>query len=318
MTTIGEVEGASARLRPYVRRTPLERSARLSRELDCEVLLKLECQQLTGSFKLRGAYNKLLQLGSEECARGVLAASTGNHGLAVAHAAARLGIEALVYVPRTADPAKLEGIASAGAELRFAGEECAQAELAAREHAARDSKAYISPYNDADVIAGQGSIAIELLEQEPELAAIVVAVGGGGLAAGIGTFLQGQRPEIDLIGVSPHASAAMHAALKAGRIVEIPHAPTLSDATAGGLEPQALTFPACKRVLRELLLVEEEAILDEMRELILDHHLLVEGAAACALAGLRQVAQRYRGRSVAVVLCGANVSRQALRRVLAS
>lgn len=311
-----EVEAAAARLAGRVRRTPVERSPKLSAELGADVHLKLENLQRTGSFKLRGATNKLLLLDAATRARGVVAASTGNHGAAVASAAADLGIDAVVYAPTNATPGKLEAIRGLGAEVRLHGEDCLVSELAARAMAEAEGRAYVSPYNDPAVVAGQGTLAVELCEDLPELEAVVVSVGGGGLISGIGAYLKAVRPRVQIIAVSPANSAAMEASLRAGKVVDVEHLPTLSDGTAGGMEADTITFPMCRDAIDRFVLVDEDAIADGVRRMVVQHHTLVEGAAGAAVAGALAAAEHLAGKQVAIVLCGANIDGARLKELL--
>ena len=177
-------------------------------------------------------------------------------------------------------------------------------------------RTYISPYNDLTIIAGQGSIGHELLQQVPDLGAVFIAIGGGGLISGIGSYLKSVRPEIQIIGCSPAASPAMHACLKAGKIIDVPCHNTLSDATAGGVEPGAITFEHCQEVVDRSLLVGEADIAAAVRDVVGTHHMLIEGAAGVAIAGYRQVAEDYADIPTAIVLCGANISSSALQQIL--
>ena len=310
------VEAAAERIAGQVRRTPVERSRFLAGEGDGGVWLKLENLQLTGSFKLRGATNKILSLGEEARARGVVAASSGNHGAAVARAAAAAGCPALVYVPEGVAAGKLEAIRSWGVEVRKHGGDCVVAELAARRHAEAAEMTYISPYNDPHVVAGQGTLGRELAEQLPQLEAVFIALGGGGLISGAGGYLKALRPNLTVIACSPENSPVMHASLEAGRIVEMESRPTLSDGTAGGVEPGAITFDLCRQVIDESLLVSEERIAEAVRLIVGRHHTLIEGAAGVAVAGYLAVRERFAGQRVGIVLCGANIDAEVLRRIL--
>ena len=310
-----DVEAAAQRIAGHVRRTPLEPSAWLGAGA-CEVHLKLECWQRTGSFKLRGATNAL-RARSAEAPEGVVAASTGNHGLAVATAAADLSTRAIVYAPETADPGKLAAVARAGAEVRRAGADCVEAEAAARAFSEESGLPYVSPYNDPLVCAGQGTIGLELHEDLERLDAVYVALGGGGLIGGIGGYLNAVRPETRIVGVSPRQSPVLAESIAAGRILEMPCGPTLSDATAGGVEPGSITFELCREVIDEFVEVDEDEIAAAMRGVIAQHHVLVEGAAGVAVAGFLRQRALLDGASVAIVLCGANVDVGTLGAVLA-
>ena len=307
---------ASDRIRPGVRRTELVPSPWLSGEIEGEVRLKLECWQRTGSFKLRGATHKLSRLSEAGRKRGVVTASTGNHGMGVAQAASDLGVSAVVFVPENADPGKLATIRDLGAEVRKVGEDCIVSEGAARAFAEATERTYISPYNDSDVAAGQGTVALELMDQWPEVDAVYVSMGGGGLIGGMGAYLAQAAPQVELVACSPTNSAVMHHSLQAGEILDLPSLPTLSDATAGGVEAGSVTFGLCRDNIDRSILVVEPHIEQALREVLARHRFLVEGAAALAVAGLRQDAERLRGRRVAVVICGANIGLEKLRAVL--
>jgi threonine dehydratase len=313
---VAEIVTAAARIAPYVRETALIRSEALSDEFGGDVRLKLETLQITGSFKLRGATNKLLSLSAGVRERGVVAASSGNHGAAVAHAGRSLAIPVTVFVPEGASPAKLESMRRSGAEVHHFGTDGLDTELHARSYAADTGRAYISPYNDLDVIAGQGSVAVELRRQVDGIDVMVVATGGGGLISGIAADLKAHWPATRVIGVVPQNSPVMAASVRAGRIVEMKSAPTLSDGTAGGIEPGAITFDLCRELVDEWVEVSEEEIASEMRRCIEVEHLLVEGSGAVAVAGLRRVAAYLEDARAVAVLCGANISAEKLRGIL--
>jgi threonine dehydratase len=300
---------AHARIQPYVRETPLEWCAALG------CFLKLEHLQHTGSFKFRGASNKIALLSPDEAARGVVTASNGNHGLGVAAAARTRGIAAEVFVSSHVSPAKARRIAALGACIHPAGDDPLTAELAARQAANESGRIFISPYNDLDVVAGQGTIAVEMHRQEPELDAVFIAVGGGGLIGGIGAYLNEASPHTEIVGCWPENSPVMHECLRAGSIVDVAESPTLSESTAGGLEPGSVTFDLCRRVIGRSVLVTEEEILAAMRLVLEEEHWVIEGAAGVAVAAFRKEAKHYEGRKVAVVVCGRNLSEGVGRRL---
>ena len=282
--------------------------------------LKLENFQETGSFKLRGAFHKLLSLDEETRSRGVVAASTGNHGAGVAAAAAALGVEATIFAPETADPSKLVGVRERGAEVRQVGDDCLLAEAAAREEAAACDLTYISPYNDPMVIAGQGTVGLELEDQVPDLDAVFISVGGGGLISGTGGYLRAAHRSVEVIGASPKNSAVMAASLREGRILDLPSDPTLSDGTAGGVEADSITFELCQEIIDDFVLVSEEAIAEGVRTIAHKHHNMVEGAAGTAVAAFMDMARtqpsRLGGKNIVIVLCGANIDPEVLRGIL--
>ena len=302
---------ASTAIRPQVSVTPLEPSSRLSAQVGCQVLLKYEHMQPTGSFKIRGATNKVRLLDGPSRKAGVLTASTGNHGQAVARAGALAGVPVKVYVSNVAVRTKLAGIRSRGAQLVVIDGPPLEAELAARRKAEADGLVYISPYNDLDVIAGQGTLGVELLKQAPDLDAVFIAVGAGGLIGGTGSAIKALNPRIQVVGVWPEASPCMLRALEAGRIIPVDEHETLSDGTLGAIEPGSATFPICQSVIDAKVVVSEAEIAAAMSALVESEDLMVEGAAGVALAGLIQSSQAYRGRKVAVVLCGRNIGPQA-------
>jgi len=310
------VEAAAARLAPHVRETPVEPSPELARRGGAEVLLKLENLQATGSFKLRGAMNKLLLLGAAERGRGVVTASSGNHGGAIAWGLKTLGGRGVVFVPEDASPAKVAAIRERGAEVRAEGNDSGLSELLARRHAETEGLPYISPYNDPDIVAGQGTLGVELARQAPDLDVLFVALGGGGLIGGVGGYLKGIGRRVEVIAASPENSAVMHHSLAAGRVLTMESKPTLSDGTAGAVEAGTITFDLCRRVIDDSVLVSEAEIAAAMRLVLGHHHTMIEGAAGVAVAAYLKTASRFRGRRVGIVLCGANIALEKLAAVL--
>lgn len=311
-----EVGLAADRIGPYIRETPLEPSPFLSRETGADVHLKLECVQVTGSFKARGALNKLLSLGAAGRARGVVAASTGNHGLAVAHALALLGIAGEIFLPASVSPAKLEGLRAQGARVRLVDEDPGVVETVARQDADRTGRIYVSPYNDPQVIGGQGTVGVELLRQLEELDAVLVPVGGGGLVGGIGAWLKERAPSVRIVGCQPAACPILAASVKAGRLLELPSAPSLSDATVGLIEAGAITFPLCRTCVDDWLVVDEPAIRAALRLVLERQSVLIEGAAALPVAALLAARDRWHGARVALVLSGSHIALPTLADVL--
>jgi threonine dehydratase len=304
-----DVLAAYERIRPFVRETPLEYSAALG------VWLKLEHLQATGSFKFRGASNKIAQLTPEQAAAGVVTASNGNHGLGVAAAARLRGIAAEVFVSAHVSPAKARRIEQHSARLHAAGDDPLSAERAARRAAAESGRVFISPYNDCAVIAGQGTIAVEMLRQRPKLDAVYVAVGGGGLIGGIGAWLKHASPATEVIGCWAANSPVMYECMRAGLIVDVPEEPTLSESTAGGLEPESVTLDVCRCVVDRGVLVSEVEIAAAICLLLETEHWLVEGAAGVALAAFLKERERWAGKNAAVVLCGRNLSPEAYLKI---
>lgn len=299
---------AAARLRDRTPPSPLILSRPISARFGCEVLLKCDHLLPSGSFKFRGGYNKLLSLSDSARAAGVVAASTGNHGRAIALAGREQGVPVTVHAPASASPAKLDAIVAEGAQLVLHDGDPLAVEIAARAMAADHNLTYVSPYNDLDVIAGQGGLAVEVLDQEPDIDAVVVSVGGGGLLSGVGAVLASTRPDVELIAAWPANAVSLLRSIEAGVVVEVDEQPTLSDATAGGVEPGSVTVPICRALRPTPVTVDEDRIAAAMRMLAEDEHWIVEGAAGVALAGLGANADRLRGKKVAVVICGRNIS----------
>lgn len=307
---------AANRIAPYIRETPLDFSPWFSAQTNANVYLKLENLQHTGSFKLRGAFNKLLSMSESERDAGCVVASSGNHGAATAFAMEKLGTHGIVFVPEQTSTTKVEAIRAAGAEVRFFGTDGLHAETHARQFATDHGMHYLSPYNDLEVVAGQGSCGVEIARQLSDVGAVFIAVGGGGLIAGVGSFLKSVKPGLSVIACQPEASAVMTRSVEAGKIVDLPSDPTLSDGTAGGIEKDALTFKLCRDIVDDYLLLSEAQIASAMCAFIDRHHMLLEGAAGVALAGLLATGNRFADRNVVVIICGGNISRETLRKVI--
>ncbi|HZS61334.1 MAG TPA: threonine/serine dehydratase [Gemmatimonadaceae bacterium] len=306
--SLESIEAAAARIRPYLRETPVEQSYALGES----VWLKCEQWQRSGSFKIRGALNSILSLPPDALARGVVTASTGNHGRGVATALTAVGARGTVYLPHSAPAMKVQALRRfPGIDVQFYGEEGGATELFARSVADREGRPYISPYNDESVIAGQGTLGLEFAKQCPDLDAVFVAVGGGGLISGIATAMPSR-----IVGCWPENSVAMYESMRAGEIVTPPEQPTLSDATAGSVEPGAITLDLCRSLIDDCVLVSEAEIADAIRFMVAEHQMIVEGAAGVAVAAYRKTAAQYAGRKVGIVLCGGNIGYNTLRTIL--
>ena len=307
---------AANRIAANIRETPLDYSPYFSDLTGANVYLKLENLQHTGSFKLRGAFNKLLSLSAEDREAGGVAASSGNHGAAIAYAMNELGMSGTIFVPEQTSPTKVDAIKRAGGDVQFFGTDGLDTETHAREYAGQNGMVYLSPYNDLDVIAGQGTCGVEIAKQLSTVDAIFIAVGGGGLISGVGSFLKSVKPSLTVVACQPAASAVMTESVKAGKILDLPSDPTLSDGTAGGIEADAITFDICREITDEFVVVSEEQIAEAMRGFIDAHHMLIEGAAGVAIAGLLASGHKYKGKNVVVIVCGANISRETLKKVI--
>lgn len=307
---------AANRIDAHIRETPLDYSTALSEMSGANVYLKLENLQHTGSFKLRGAFNKLLSLTPDEREAGGVAASSGNHGAAIAYAMSKLGVKGVIFVPEKTSSTKVDAIKRAGGDVRFFGKDGLDTEVHAREYAEENNMVYLSPYNDADVIAGQGTCGVEIARQLADIDAVFIAVGGGGLISGAGSFLKSVNPAITVVACQPLASAVMTESVKAGEILDLPSSPTLSDGTAGGIEAGAITFDICRDLVDEYQVVTEDQIAEAMCAFIDAHHMLPEGAAGVAIAGLLANTEPYQGKNVVIIICGGNISRETLKKVI--
>ncbi len=304
---------ARRRIRNYVYETPLLPSRQIGRDTGSSVLFKAENFQLTGSFKFRGAASKMTSLGAE---RAVITASSGNHGIASAQAAAMIGQALTVVLPENVSRAKLERIRSFNVDVVLHGAESGLAELHAQKEAAARSLVYVSPYNDPEIVAGQGTIGLELLEQAETIDNVFISMGGGGLISGIGSVLKSFSPKTRVYGVAARNSAALAAALKAGRVIETEHLDTLADGVAGGMDEDSMTLPLALSVVDEVVTCTEADIVAALKDLAFKENMLVEGAAALALAGFYKVADRHKGQNNVVVLCGANFDHRKILSVV--
>jgi threonine dehydratase len=298
------IRAAESRIRPHLAETPV-----IPVEGYDGVWLKCEHQQPTGSFKIRGALNRILTLQPEELARGIVTASTGNHGRAVAHALDSVGARGTIFLPHVTPRAKIDALsAHASVTVEMYGDESSVTETHARQVAAERGQCYVSPYNDIEVIAGQGTAGAELARQLPDVDVVFVAVGGGGLVSGVAAAVKEARPKARIVGCWPANSPALAHAMAAGRLVDAPELPTLSDATAGGLERDAITLSLARELVDDTVLVSEEEIAAAMRLLYERAGVVVEGAAGVAMAGYQRLANRYRGATAAIILCGGNIA----------
>jgi threonine dehydratase len=312
-----QAKRADPSLRPAVRETPLLEASWLGRARGTNVLMKMESLQVTGSFKFRGAMTKILALAIADRPRGVVAASTGNHGAAVAEAGFMLKIPVRVFVPESVSSSKLSRIVTSGAEVTQIPGDPVNAERIARAYAEQHGLPYVPPYNDPSVVAGQATIGLELLRQcGTPPAAIFVPMGGGGLSAGIAISVKAEWPSTQVIACSPANSPVMIRSIEAGGLLDLPSLPTISDGTAGGIEAGAITFDLCRALIDDFLTVSEEEIVESMVRVIENEFILVEGSAAVAVAGYRKIANRFTSESVVVILSGANVSRGTMLDVL--
>ena len=314
MVTIGDVYAARRRMGNWVRRTPFEHSPLLSGLTNGEVWLKLENRQLTGSFKIRGASNRIALLTPEERVRGVVAASSGNHAQGVAYAARELGVKAVIVVPGNTPKVKRDAIRVLGADLTVHGDEYMEAERLAQSISMDRGMPFLSPYNDPHLIAGQGTVALEMVEDGPELDAVLVPVSGGGLISGIATVIKGAS-KAEVIGIQTEASPVMHESVKAGKIIDITMYDTVAEGLHGGIEQGSVTFPICQRLVDDWIDVKEATIVDALRLMLISHHEVIEGSGAVGIAALMEDPNRFEGKCVGVVVSGGNIDEALLRRL---
>ena len=316
MNITKEVIAAEKRIRPHIRQTILDYSPYYSKLAGANVYFKLENLQHTGSFKVRGAMNKVLSLTPAERDRGVVTASTGNHGAATAFSLGKFNATGIVFVPQDAAAGKVQAIERLGAQVRYHGDDGAVTEAHARQYARDNRLTYISPYNDPQVIGGQGTIAVELAKQLDQIDMVFIALGGGGLISGVAGYLKSIQPDVRIIGCSPENSQVMIESVKAGQILNLASLQTLSDGTAGGIEPNSITFGLCRDLVDDYETVSEAEIKESLRQYMQVHHILIEGSAAVALAACVKQGDRLAGKNVVVILCGANISVETLKEIL--
>ena len=310
-----EVLKAENRIRKFIRKTPIEFSPYLSKLCNCNVYLKLESEQLTGSFKIRGAFNKLLSC-KNELNNGFITASTGNHGKAVAYVSKMLNIKGTVYVPTKVSQTKLEAIKIYGINIKKYDGTSGKTEIHARRVAEKQKIQFISPYNDIDIAAGQGTVGYEVWEQLQNIDAVFVCIGGGGLISGVAGYLKHKNKNLKIFGCEPRNSCAMSASIKVGNVIEVEHKPTLSDGSAGGIEPGSITFDFCKKYVDEYIQVSEKEIKNAMIFMIEKHHKIIEGAAAVPIASLIKKKNLHRNKNIVVVLSGSGVGIDVIREVV--
>ncbi len=310
-----EILKAEKQIRKYIRKTPLEFSPFFSKLGHCNVYLKLESEQLTGSFKIRGAFNKLLSC-QDEFKKGFITASTGNHGKAVAYVSKMLNIKGMVYVPKKVLKTKLEAMKYYKINIKNYDGTSGETEIHARKIAEKKRIPFISPYNDNDIVAGQGTVEYEIWDELPEVDIVLACIGGGGLISGIAGYLKHKNRKIKIVGCEPRNSCAMSASIKAGKVIEVKHKPTLSDGSAGGVEPDSITFEFCKKYVDDYVQVSEKEIKKGMALMIEKHHKIIEGAAAVPIASLIKKKSLFANLNVVVVLSGSGVGMDTIRKVV--
>jgi len=277
-------------------------------------MLKLENQQHTGSFKVRGAFNKLIQLSDEDRLNGIVAASSGNHAQGLGYAGNHLGVEATIVVPSHTPRVKIDAIRRYGVELIVHGEEYMDAERLARRMERKQEKTFVSGYNDIQIIEGQGTLGLEMLESDPDLDVVLVPVGGGGLISGVSAAIKGTNKHIEVVGVQSVASPVMCESIRQGRIVDLELEESVAEGLHGGIEEGSITFKLCEEYVDDFILVQEQTIIEAIaHHLYLDHQ-VVEGAGAVGAAAIMENPERFKGRNVGVVVSGGNIDEKLLRK----
>ncbi|MBE3100597.1 MAG: threonine/serine dehydratase [Planctomycetes bacterium] len=320
--SLTDVFAARRRLSGHVIRTPLVRSDWLSAKSSADAYLKLESLQITNSFKLRGAWNAaqllLERLAPGEAPPPLVTASAGNHGRALAYAAERLGLRVTIFTPRDAPRSKLEAIVRHGADLRAEASSYEDSERLAKQFAVLTGAIYLSPYSHPDLLAGVGTIGLEILEDLPDVEVVVVPVGGGGLISGVAAVLKLLAPRVVIVGVEAEASHPFTSSLAAGCIVEVEVRPTLADGLAGNMDPETITFDLVRRLVDRLALVSEAQMADGIRGLVAHEHLIAEGAGVAAVGAMLGGRVDVRGRRAAILVSGSNIDAAKLAAVLSS
>ena len=316
MIGLRDIQDARTSIRDEVRKTPLLRSQYLSGLTGSDVYLKLENLQLTGSFKLRGALNRMMKLTPEEKAHGVIAASSGNHAQAVAIGAEKLNLAATVVVPKVTPKIKIDKIKKHKVELIVYGEGYDYAERYARKLAKEKRLTFVSAYNDALVAAGQGTVGLEIVEQLPEVDSIVVPVSGGSILSGIAIAAKSLKPSVEMLGAQPENVAAMYHSLKAGRIIQIPLKRTIAEGLDGNIEDGCITFELIQRYVDEVLLFNEDTIKNMIRLLWEKEGQVVEASGAISIAPIVESPKRFTGKRTVAVITGGNIDEELLQSLL--
>ena len=318
MISLREIQDARNLIRDQVKKTPLVRSQYLSGLTGSDVYLKLENLQVTNAFKIRGALNRMMNLSADEKARGIIAASSGNHAQAVAIGAEKLNLTATVVVPETTPRIKIEKIRAHNVELILHGEQYDYAELYAKKLAGERGLTFISAYNDRFVVAGQGTVGLEILEDLPAADSIIVPVSGGSILSGVAVAAKGIKPSIEILGVQPENVAAMYYSLKAGKIINVPMKRTIAEGLDGNIEQGSITFELIQRYVDEILLSNEDMMKKMIRLLWEKEKQVVEASGAIAIAPIVETPRRFAGKRTVAVITGGNIDEEFFRRILES
>ena len=317
MITLQQIQDAHKKILPYVNYTPLVHSKYLSK--NSKVKLKLENFQITGSFKLRGAVNKLLSLSEKEKEQGVIAVSTGNHGKGVAYASKVLGIQSTIYMSSMVPNYRKEAIENLGAKVEIVGKNSDEADLFAKELSKEKNITLIHPFDDEDIIIGQGTVGLEMLKEFPEVDTVIIPTSGGGLISGIAQAIKLQKPDTKVIAVSMERGPSMYESLKKGEPVDVDEIETLADCLGGsiGLDNK-FTFNIVKQYVDDFVLVSEEKIAEGIRMNFMEHKIVSEGAAATSVMVVKDKLTSHLGKNIICLICGGNIDSELFNKVLSN
>jgi len=318
MIGLKEIQDARNLIRDEVKKTPLVRSEYLSGLTGCDVYLKLENTQITNAFKIRGALNRLMTLSAEQKAHGIIAASSGNHAQAVAVGAEKLNLKATVVVPESTPNIKIEKIRKHRVELVVYGKRYDNAEEYARQQAKENGLTYVSAYNDPYIVAGQGTVSLEIFEDLPAVDSIIVPVSGGSILSGVAVAAKNIKPSVEVLGAQPENVAAMYHCLKAGEIINIPMKPTIAEGLDGNIEQGCITFELVQKYVDEILLFNEETIKKMIRLLWEKEKQVVEASGAIVIAPIVETPKRFAGKRTVAVITGGNIDESVFQSILTS
>ena len=315
MITLQKIQEAHKRIAPYINYTPLIHSKYLSN--NSKVKLKLESLQITGSFKLRGAANKLLSLSENQKQKGVIAVSTGNHGKGVAHAANILGIKSTIFMSSMVPQFRKKAIEALGAKVKIIGNNSDEADQYARELAKKENITLIHPFDDEEIIVGQGTVGLEMLETFPEVDTVVVPTSGGGLSGGIALAIKSQKPEVKIIAVSMKRGPSMYESLKLGKPVDVEELETLADCLGGSIGiDNKYTFKIAQETIDDFVLVDEDKIAEGIKLNFVEHKLVTEGAAATAVMVVKDNMTKHLGKNIICLICGGNIDSELFTKII--
>ena len=315
MITLQKIQEAHKRIAPFINYTPLIHSKHLSN--NSTVKLKLESLQITGSFKLRGAINKLLSLNKVQKQKGVIAVSTGNHGKGVAYAANILGIKSTIFMSSMVPQYRKKAIEALGAKVEIVGNNSDEADQYARELAKKENITLIHPFDDEEIIAGQGTVGLEMLETFPDVDTVVVPTSGGGLSGGIALAIKSQKPEVKIIAVSMKRGPSMYESLKKGKPVDVKELETLADCLGGSIGiNNKYTFKIAQETIDDFVLVDEDKIAEGIKLNFVEHKLVTEGAAATAVMVVKDNMTQHLGKNIVCLICGGNIDSELFTKII--